>query len=328
MAAFPGPAPGGRHSGYNGSAMTAAAPLPPFAHPPASLRLGDRFVRRLGYGAMRLPGPDVWGPPADMENARTVVRRAVELGVQVIDTSWYYGPHVSNPIIAGALHPYPADLVIATKLGGKRTPDKGWAPFNRPEELRLGCEHDLRELRLEAIDLVHLRFIPNGVPFLETLDTLLQLRAEGKLRHIGLSNVNTAQVQAALARTPVATVQNLFNVSGGTGFLAKATHAVVDGPEEVLDFCTSAGIAYLPFFPLAVGAYARANPALDAAATRHGATPAQIALAWLLARSPMMLPIPGTSSLSHLEENWAAQSIHLSPEEVASIAGEARAERP
>ena len=295
-----------------------------FAHLPSGLRLGDRVVRRLGYGAMRLPGPDVWGPPVDPAGARVVVRRAVELGIQFIDTSWFYGPHVANPVIAEALHPYPDDLVIATKLGGKRTPDKGWAPFNRPEELRQGLEHDLRELRLEAIDVVHLRFLANGVPFLETLDALIQLRAEGKLRHIGLSNVNTTQVRAALERTPVATVQNLFNVAGGAGALAKATHAEVDSPEAVLDLCTELGIPFLPFFPLAVGAYARSQAALDAAAVRHGASQAQIALAWLLARSPVMLPIPGTASLAHLEENWAARAIRLSPEEVAGIARAAR----
>jgi aryl-alcohol dehydrogenase-like predicted oxidoreductase len=273
---------------------------------------------------MRLPGKDVWGPPEDPEGARKVVRRAVDLGIQFIDTSWYYGPHVSNPLIAEALHPYPDDLVIATKLGGKRTPDKGWAPFNRPEELRQGCEHDLRELRLETLDLVHLRFIPNDVPFLESLDTLIQLQSEGKLRHIGLSNVNVSQVQAAMDRTPVVTVQNLYNISGGSGFLAKTTHAEVEAPEEVLDYCTVEGIAFLPFFPLAVGTYGRSHGALDAAAARHGATPAQIALAWLLARSPVMLPIPGTSSIAHLEENWAARAIQLTPEEVASIAQDAR----
>ena len=300
-------------------------PAPFFAHAPATLRIGDREVRRLGYGAMRLPGKDVWGPPEDPEQARNVVRRAVDLGINFIDTSWYYGPHIANPIIAEALHPYTADLVIATKLGGKRTPDKGWAPFNRPEELRQGCEHDLRELRLETLDVVHLRFIPNEVPFLETLDVLIQLRAEGKLRHIGLSNVSAAQVKAALERTPVVTVQNLFNVSGGSGFLAKATHAQVEDPEEVLDLCTTLGLPFLPFFPLAVGTYGRSQPALDGAAARHGATPAQIALAWLLARSPVMLPIPGTSSLAHLEENWAAGSIALTPEEVTTIAREARA---
>jgi aryl-alcohol dehydrogenase-like predicted oxidoreductase len=304
--------------------MIDATPLPRFAHPPATLRLGDREVRRLGFGAMRLPGPEVWGMPEDPALARKVVRRAVELGIQFIDTSWYYGPHVSSPIIAEALYPYPADLVIATKLGGRRTADKGWAPFNRPEELRQGCEHDLRELRVEALDLVHLRFIPNEVPFLEGLDALIQLRAEGKLRHIGLSNVNAGQIKAALERTPVVTVQNLYNVSGGSGFLAKATHAEVDSPEEALDFCTERGIAFLPFFPLAVGTYGRPHGALDEAAARHGAAPAQIALAWLLARSPIMLPIPGTSSVAHLEENWAARRIRLAPDEVAAIAREAR----
>jgi len=297
---------------------------PAFAHSPSTLKLGDREVRRMGFGAMRLPGKDVWGPPEDIENARNVVRRSIDLGVQFIDTSWYYGPHVSNPIIAEALHPYAEDVVIATKLGGKRTPDKGWAPFNRPGELRQGCEHDVRELRKETLDLVHLRYIPNDVPFLETLDVLIQLRSEGKLRHIGLSNVNSAQVKIAMERTQVVTVQNLFNVSGGSGFLAKATHAEVDEPESVLDFCMSQGIAFLPFFPLAVGTLARPHSALDKTATDHGASPAQIALAWLLARSPTMLPIPGTSSIAHLEENWAASTIRLTTEEVTSIAVEAR----
>jgi len=304
--------------------MNHQTPSSAFAHLPGTLKLGDREVRRMGFGAMRLPGKDVWGLPDDVENARNVIRRSIDLGVQFIDTSWYYGPHVSNPIIAEAIHPYPEDVVIATKLGGKRTPDKGWAPFNRPGELRQGCEHDLRELRVETLDVVHLRYIPNDVPFLESLDVLIQLRSEGKLRHIGLSNVNTAQVKLAMERTPVVTVQNLFNVSGGAGFLAKATHAEVEAPEEVLDFCTSQGIPFLPFFPLAVGTFARSHGALDAVAARHGATPAQIALAWLLARSPVMLPIPGTSSLAHLEENWAASAIHLSPEELGSIAAEAR----
>jgi pyridoxine 4-dehydrogenase len=295
-----------------------------FAYPPATLKVGDREVRRLGFGAMRLPGKDVWGPPEDVGNARNVVRKAVDLGVQFIDTSWYYGPHVSNPIIAEAIHPYPEDLIIATKLGGKRTPDKGWAPYNRPEELRQGCEHDLRELRLETLDVVHLRFIHNEVPFLETLDTLIQLRAEGKLRHIGLSNVNRVQVEAALERTPIVTVQNFFSLAGGGGFLAKTTHAEVDEPEQVLDFCTSRGIAYLPFFPLAVGTFARPHGALDAVAARHGATQAQVSLAWLLARSPVMFPIPGTSSLAHLEENCAASGLRLTPEEVVSIGQDVR----
>jgi aryl-alcohol dehydrogenase-like predicted oxidoreductase len=298
---------------------------PTMAHLPATLAIAGRQVRRLGFGAMRLPGRDVWGPPEDPRAAREVVRRAVELGVQLIDTSWYYGPHVANPIIAEALHPYPADLVIATKLGGRRTDDQGWAPYLRPEELRAGCEHDLRELRLEALDLVHLRYLPTEVPFLESLDALIQLRAEGKLRHIGLSNVSAAQVRLAQERTPVATVQNLFNVSGGDGPLARQTHARVEDPEAVLELCAGQGIPFLPFFPLGVGAYGRPHGALGAAAAAHGATPAQIAIAWLLARSPVMLPIPGTSSRAHLEENWAAQGIRLGAEEVAAIARDARA---
>ena len=300
------------------------SPATAFAHPPTTLRVGDREVRRLGFGAMRLPGKDVWGMPEDPANAVAVVRRAVELGVQFIDTSWYYGPHVASPLIAEALHPYPADLVIATKLGGRRTPDKGWAPFNRPGELRQGLEHDLRELRVDCVDLVHLRWIPTGVPFLDQLDALIGMRAEGKLRQIGLSNVDAGQVEAALARTPVATVQNLYNISGGLGALAQATHALVDDPEAVLDLCTARQIAYTPFFPLAVGSLGQPQPALDAVAARHGATPAQIAIAWLLARSPMMLPIPGTANLAHLEENWAARNIRLTAEEVAEITRGAR----
>lgn len=297
-----------------------------FAHAPATIQLGDLEVRRLGFGAMRLPGDEVWGEPNDRARAERVVRRAVELGVQLIDTAWFYGPHVANRIIRDAIHPYPGDLVIATKLGGKRLPDKGWAGAARPEELREGCEHDLRELRLEAIDVVHLRYMArSGVPFLESLGALLDMQREGKIRHIGLSNVGCAEIESALSQTPIVTVQNLYNVGGGGGRLAQMSHAVVEEPDAVLDLCTERGIAYLPFFPLGVGALGRAHPALDEAAARRDATPAQIALAWLLARSKVMLPIPGTSSPEHLEENWAAREVALSPEEVEAIGAEARA---
>lgn len=291
-----------------------------YAHAPATIRLGDLEVQRLGYGTMRLPGPDVWGEPADPEGARKVLRRAVELGVNLIDTAWYYGPFVSNRLIAEALHPYPGDLVIATKLGGKRLPNKGWAAAARPEELRLGAEDDLRTLRLERLDVVHLRYMPGaGVPLMESLDALIAMQAEGKIRHLALSNVNAKQIEAALARTPIVAVQNMFNVSGGGGMLAKATHSVVESPEAVIDLCTAKGIAYLPYFPLAVGAVGQQKPALAAIAEKHGASPAQIALAWLLARSPVILPIPGTGSLAHLEENWDARRIALSPEEIEAI---------
>jgi aryl-alcohol dehydrogenase-like predicted oxidoreductase len=295
------------------------------AHAPHTIRLGDLEVCRMGFGAMRLPGKDVWGEPDDRERAKRVVRRAVELGVQLVDTSWYYGPHVANRILRDALHPYPSDLVIATKLGGKRLPDKSWAPASRPEELFEGCDHDLRELGREQIDVTHLRYIRSDVPFEESLDALIELQKRGKIRHIGLSNVSRAQLDVALARTPVVTVQNLYNVGGGGGRLAKMTHAEVEGPDDVLEACEARGIAFLPFFPLAVGALGRPHRALDAAAARRGAKPAQIALAWLLARSKVMLPIPGTSSPEHVEENWAARSIELTPDEVAHIAREARA---
>jgi pyridoxine 4-dehydrogenase len=298
---------------------------PKFAHAPATLRLGDLEVRRLGYGAMRLPGKDVWGEPDDPDRARAVLRRAIELGVNFIDTAWYYGPLVANRLIAEALHPYPRDLVIAAKLGGKRLPDKSWASAARPEELRRGCEDDLRSLRLERLDVVHLRYIESaGVPFIESLDALIGLKGEGKIRHLGLSNVGCRQIEEALARTPIVAVQNLFNVSGGGGPLAKFTHAEVENPEAVLELCTARGIAFLPFFPLAVGNIGNVQPALADVAHKHGATPAQVALAWLLARSPVMLPIPGTSSVAHLEENWAARSIALEPAEVARIGGGAK----
>jgi len=297
-----------------------------FATLPATIRLGDLDVSRLGYGAMRLPGQDVWGEPDDPARARAVLRRAIELGINFIDTAWFYGPHVANRLIAEALHPYPEDLVIATKLGGKRLPDKSWAPFARPEELRQGCEEDLRTLRLERADVTHLRYIPSsGVPFRESLDAMIELQKAGKIRHIALSNVGETELLDALERTPIVAVQNLYNIAGGLGPLARAMHAEVESPDAVLETCEARGIAYLPFFPLAMGNLGKAHPALAGAAARHGATPAQIALAWLLARSPVMLPIPGTSSLAHLEENWAARTIALTQDEVEALAREARA---
>jgi aryl-alcohol dehydrogenase-like predicted oxidoreductase len=293
-----------------------------FAHGPATIRLGDLEVRRLGYGAMRLPGKDVWGEPADPDRARALLRRAVELGVNLIDTAWYYGPYVANRLIFEALHPYPRDLVIATKLGGKRLPDKGWAPAARPEELRRGAEDDLRTLHLERLDVVHLRYMAGaGVPLMESVDALLAMQAEGKIRHLALSCVDAKQVEAVLARTPVVAVQNMLSVAGSGGALARYTHSEVKSPGAVLDLCTARGIAYLPYFPLGAGGVEQLKPALAAIAARHRASPSQVALAWLLARSPAILPIPGTSSIAHLEENWEARRIALSPEEMAAIGG-------
>lgn len=300
---------------------------PDFGSGPATIRLGDFEVCRLGFGAMRLPGREVWGEPDDPERARSVVRRALELGMNFIDSSWYYGPHVANRLIREALYPYPKALVIASKLGGKRTADKGWSAYSRPEELRIGCEHDLRDLGKEALDVVHFRFVgaPGTAPFLESLDAMIQLKEEGKIRHLALSNVDAAQLTQALERTPIVAVQNLFNIAGGESALAQRTRSQVAAPEAVLALCEQKGIAYLPFYPLGIGALCKPQPAIAAAAERHRATPAQIALAWLLARSKVMLPIPGTSSPEHLEENWGARKLALSAEEVAAIAADARA---
>jgi pyridoxine 4-dehydrogenase len=278
-----------------------------FAHGPQTLTLGDLEVRRLGFGAMRLPGKDVWGEPDDPAAAHAVLHRAIELGVNLIDTAWYYGPHVANRLIAEALHPYPSDLVIATKLGGRRLPDKSWAAYLGPEQLRAGAEEDLRSLRLEQLPIVHLRWIEQSdVTFGEALDAMIDLQREGKIRHIALSNVNVEQLEYALARTPIACVQNLFNVGGTSGPIP-----VAEAPEAVLAACEARGIAFLPFFPLAIGALTTGSGALAAAATRHNCTPAQLAIAWLLARSPVMLPIPGTSKVAHLDENLGAVRVAL-----------------
>ena len=294
-----------------------------FAHSPATIRIGDLEVCRLGFGAMQIPGPMVWGEPKDPERIRAVLRRVVKAGIQLIDTSWYYGPHVSNRFIAETLHPYPKDLVIVTKLGGKRTPDKGWAAYNRPEELRQGCDEDLRGLRLERIDVVNLRWIDHTeVPFAEALDAMIGLKNEGKIRHLSLSNVSLAQVHEAMAKTPIVAVQNLYNVAAGEKQLGALPHAMVQDQEQMVDLCETKGMAFFPFFPLAIPGppgQKREAPALAAVAKRHGKTEAQIAIAWLLARSKAMLPIPGTSSPEHLEENWEARKIELTKADFAEI---------
>ncbi len=292
-----------------------------FAHLPATIRIGDLEVRRLGFGAMQLPGPMVWGESPDPDRARAVLRRTLDLGIQLIDTSWYYGPLVANRYISEALHPYPRDLVIATKLGGMRTPDKAWHPALRPDELRRGCDEDLRGLKLDRIDVVHLRLIHGApVPFEESLDAMIDLQKEGKIRHLGLSNVTLAQLEAALGRTPIVTVQNLYNVAAGEKKLGNFPYAEIKGQENMVDFCAARGIAFLPFFPLAMpGPKPLPAPTIEAVARRYKATSAQVAIAWLLARSPAILPIPGTSSPDHLEENWAARRLELSADDLRAI---------
>ena len=287
-----------------------------FAHGPETIRLGDLEVRRLGFGAMRLPGKDVWGEPDDAATAHAVLRRAVELGVNLIDTAWYYGPQVANRLIVEALHPYPSDLVIATKLGGKRLPDKSWVPALKPAELAAGIDEDLRTLQLEQLPVVHLRWIPQpDISFAEALDVLIAAQRAGKIRHLALSNVTVAQLEQARQKTPIVAVQNLFNLRGSAGPIPAAAN-----PEAVLAACEQHGIAFLPFFPLAIGALTAGGGALEAAAQRHSCTPAQLAIAWLLARSKVMLPIPGTSKVPHVVENCGAVHVRLDDATLGELA--------
>ena len=267
---------------------------------------GDLTVRRLGFGAMRLTGDGVWGEPSDHETALAVLRRAVELGINLIDTADSYGPEVSERLIAEALHPYPDDLVIATK-GGLLRPGPGrWDPDCRPEHLREACEGSLRRLRLERIHVYQLHTVDREVPLEESLGALIELRDEGKIAHIGISNVDVDQLERALEMTQVVSVQNRFNL-------------VDRDSEPVLEACERRGIAFIPWFPLATGSLARPGSALDRAAASHQAAPAQVALAWLLARSQVMLPIPGTGSVEHLEENAAAAGVRLDRDEVDQL---------
>jgi pyridoxine 4-dehydrogenase len=263
---------------------------------------GDLPVVRLGYGAMRITGKGIWGPPADRDTCLSVLRRAVELGVTFIDTADSYGPDVSEELIAEALHPYPDDLVIATKAGLVRTGPDQWHPLGRPEYLRQECERSLRKLRVERIDLFQLHRIDSGVPAEEQFGVLRDLRDEGKIRHVGLSEVGVDEIRAAQDVVPVVSVQNRYNL-------------VDRGSEDVLRHCEEQGIGFIPWFPVAAGDLARPGGPLDRMSSDHGHTVAQLALAWLLRRSPVMLPIPGTSSVEHLEENVAAAGLELSDAE-------------
>jgi aryl-alcohol dehydrogenase-like predicted oxidoreductase len=259
---------------------------------------GDLPVHRLGFGSMQLTGPGVWGEPADQAEAIRTLRRAVELGVNLIDTADSYGPYVAEQLIAEALAPYPPGLVIATKAGLQRPGPNNWVPDGRPEHLREACEGSLRRLRLERIDLYQLHRIDDKVPLEDQIGTLLDLQHEGKIRHIGLSEVSVDQIVAVRRMTPVATVQNRYNL-------------VDRGSEDVLEYATREKIGFIPWFPLATGKLAKPGSVLDRIATQLGATPAQVALAWLLKKSPVMLPIPGTSKVKHLEENVAAALLEI-----------------
>jgi aryl-alcohol dehydrogenase-like predicted oxidoreductase len=266
---------------------------------------GDLVVRRMGFGAMRVTGKGIWGDPPDLGQARATLRRVVELGVNFIDTADSYGPDVSERLIAEALHPYPDDLVIATK-GGQVRPGPGrWSPDGRPEHLRSACEGSLRRLRLDQIPLYQLHRLDPAVPLAESVGTLVQLKDEGKIRHIGISNVSLTQLREAQQITPVVSVQNRYNASDRMS-------------ESMVDVSELEQIAFLPWAPIQ---QTGGNPAVAEAAKRHGASPRQIALAWLLARSPQILPIPGTGSPEHAEANVAAASIELTADEVSAISG-------
>ncbi len=271
---------------------------------------GDLTVARLGFGAMQLTGEGIWGPPADPDECIRVLRRAVELGVTFIDTADSYGPYFSEELIAKALHPYPENLVIATKGGLLRTGPGVWPVCGRPEYLRQEVEMSLRRLKLERIDLYQLHRIDRRVPVEDSLGELRAMQDEGKIRHLGISEVSVAEVEQCRSIASIVSVQNLYN-------LADRHH------EDVLDYCTENGLAFIPWFPLATGELAKPGGVLDTASKRHGVPPAQLALAWVLARSPAMLPIPGTSKVAHLEENLEAAGVHLSDEEFTALEGAA-----
>ena len=281
-------------------------PTPPAAASGTFRIGGDLPVHRLGFGAMRITGPGVWGPPTDRDEALRVLRRCVELGVTLIDTADSYGPGVSEALVAEALRPYAAGLVVATKGGFERPGPNRWVANGRPAYLRAQCEGSLRRLRVERIDLWQLHRVDPKVPAAEQFGLLADLVAEGKVRHVGLSEVTVAQVDAARRVVPVATVQNRYNLAER-------------GAEPVLEHCARHGIGFIPWYPLLTGRLAEPGGALADAAARHGATPAQVALAWLLARSPVVLPIPGTSRVAHLEENVAAAALALGAAEVGRI---------
>ena len=267
---------------------------------------GDLPVRRLGYGAMQLTGPGVWGEPRDHGEAIRVLRRAVELGVTLIDTADSYGPGVSERLIHEALHPYRDGLVVATKAGMTRAGPDQWEVNGSPEYLHGQAEKSLRLLGLERIELFQLHRVDPTVPFAEQLGALVDLQHEGKIGHIGLCEVSVASIEAARRTTPIATVQNLYNIAERRS-------------EDVLEFCQREDIGFIPWFPMATGRLAAADGPLQQLATEHHATPAQLALAWLLQRSPVTLPIPGTSSVAHFDENRAATELELSADEIDQL---------
>ena len=275
---------------------------------------GDLRVHRLGFGAMRITGEGIWGEPKDRAEAVRVLRKAVELGINFIDTADSYGPSVSEEIIAEALYPYSKELVIATKAGLERPGPDQWVPNGKPAHLRMACEGSLRRLRVERIDLFQLHRIDDKVPAEDQLGTLKDLQAEGKIMHIGLSEVSVAQIENARKHVPIVTVQNRYSV-------------LDRGAEDVLEYCERANIGFIPWFPLGAGQLSAAGSKLEKIAEQAKITPSQLALAWLLRRSPVMLPIPGTSQVTHLEENVATAAVKIDDgtfQELNKLAGQAK----
>jgi pyridoxine 4-dehydrogenase len=270
---------------------------------------GDLEVHRLGFGAMRITGSGIWGPPADHDEAIAVLRRLPELGIDLVDTADSYGPNVSEDLIHEALHPYEG-ITVATKAGQTRSGPREWAPVGRPEYLRQSLEMSLRRLELDEIPLWQLHRIDAKVPREEQFGAMKEFQDEGKVRHLGLSEVSVEEIEAAREVVEVATVQNLYNLTNRQS-------------EDVLEYCEQEGIGFIPWFPLAAGDLAKPGGPVAEAAEAHGATTGQIALAWLLERSPVMLPIPGTGSVEHLEENVGAAEIELTDDELATLDGAA-----
>ncbi len=272
---------------------------------------GDLEVNRLGFGAMRITGKGIWGPPPDIESAKAVLRRAVELGVNFIDTADSYGPQVSEHLIGEALTPYASGVVVATKAGLTRQGPNKWLPVGRPEYLRQQVELSLRALKVQRLELWQLHRFDPKVPVEESLGEIAKLQKEGKIRHVGLSEVKPHEIERAMKVVKIVSVQNQYN-------LGDRQH------EDVVDYCTEHGIGFIPWFPVAAGKLAQPGGKLDTAAKQHGATVGQLSLAWLLQRSPVMLPIPGTSSVAHLEENVAAANVVLGAEEWREIEAAAK----
>jgi len=272
-------------------------------------------VKRFGYGTMRLTGEGIWGEPANRPEALEILKQCIKSGINFLDTADFYGEDVTNRLIKEALYPYPNDLVICTKVGGARKPDKSWINFNRPEDLRSSMENNLRTLKLDQITLVHFRVRPGGgVPFKESMQAMFEMQNEGKILHVGVSNVSPDELETAMAMGNIATVENMYGHGQRTS-LRSAWGEETRGGEEVLSICEKNNIPMIPYFSL-FQSMPKKDDRIATMAKKHKATEAQINLAWLLHRSPWILPIPGTSSLKHLEENLKATEIELSEEDM------------